>query len=928
MVRLFLLLAVTSLHAADSPLLYRKVFGGSGTDTVTGLTVDPNGYPIVAGTTTSYNFPVTDSTRNLSTHFAESPDSAATWRPLGSLPAGTPRSLAVDGSTWYAAGKTGIYTSTDGGATWTTSLALADCNPFDPMCGASYLNVSRQASTLYAVATGQILKSADAGATWNPLHQPIDAERPGASFLRLDPFHPGHLFTYVYPNAYRSFDDGANWTPYTTPGFTPQYCGMTAPAFDQVRENLVYVIDHCAVYRSNDAGLNWNLVDTPFHNPLNIDTTATGAIFVRDVAGLWVSTDASLTWNLILPIDPTRNPMIFLAQDPTNPNIVLTTSQRTDDGGATWHPLTLGRNINAVVFDPAHPGRAIAATDGAAAGFIAKLGYGGDIMAATYVNSTSIAGVANDPAGNIYVAGGRADQTYFAAKFDSDLNPVYSLVLPDYTYVQGIAVDSTGSVAILGSAPPQPKAQWQCLVTKLTPDAGIAFRTMFGSTNGDNCSAIAADASGNTVVASFLNFRATLTKLDPSGNIVFSQPVNQTNGFGAQSITTDAAGNIYLTGETSAKDYLTTDGAYQSKVNSNCAYPSSAVATGIIGTITSNDNSDTFVQKLDANGSLIWSTLLGGGCLDLVTGIAVDGSNNVWLTGRTNSSPFPQVSGFESGPAYAYYKAFVSQLDPNGAALKLSSYLTAGDSPLIATDAFGNTYVAGSTTPPLFYASGPCCAAPPKDVHASLTKLQSVPPAPLAITAAGNAFSLRNGPVTAGQITLITATGLTPDAPQDLTLKPTDPLPRSLSGVQVLFDGEAAPIVSVAPGRVVAVAPYGIAGKRQTSIQLTFNGVLSAPVLADVLRDVAYLSRDGSGTGQAVAFNPDGTPNSSDNPAPTNAMVTVFATGNGSVPGCPAGSVDSATGYLCGIFKTQIHTPTQSLSTVPLPNSALTVAVK
>ena len=38
----------------------------------------------VAGTTTSYDFPVTDATRNLSTHFAESPDSAATWRPLGS----------------------------------------------------------------------------------------------------------------------------------------------------------------------------------------------------------------------------------------------------------------------------------------------------------------------------------------------------------------------------------------------------------------------------------------------------------------------------------------------------------------------------------------------------------------------------------------------------------------------------------------------------------------------------------------------------------------------------------------------------------------------------------------------------------------------------------------------------------------------------
>jgi uncharacterized protein (TIGR03437 family) len=831
-------------------------------------------------------------------------------------------------NTWYAAGKSGIFKSTDGGATWTTSLALADCNPFDPGCGGDSLQPSREPGTVYAIATSSIVKSTDSGATWNPVNPPTSGPLP-ASYVRLDPFHPGHLFTAGFRGSYRSFDDGANWTTYTTPGFSPQYCGMTPPAFDPVRENLVYVIDHCAVYRSNDAGLNWNLVDTPFHNPINIDTTATGAIFVRDIAGLWVSTDATLSWNLLLSFNPTQSPpSVFLAQDPNNPNVILTINQRTDDGGATWTPLTLGRQINAAVFDPSYPGRVIAATDGAAAGFIAKLGYGGDIMAATYIDtpgSTTIAGVATDPAGNIYIAGGRGNQTYFAAKYDNDLNSVYSIVLPGYTYVNGIAVDPTGAAAILGFVPPQPQAQSPCLVTKLAPDGSISFRTMLST--GDSCSSIAADSAGNTVVA-ISSFQPTLTKLDANGSIVFSQSVNRINRFGAQSLATDSAGSIYLAGTTSAKDYQTTDGAYQSKVSSNCAYPSSAINTGIIGTVTTNDNSDTFVQKLDPNGSLIWSTLLGGGCLDLVNSIAVDGAGNVWLAGRTNSSPFPQVSEFESGPAYSYYKAFVSEFDPNGTSLKLSSYLTAGDSPLIATDTFGNTYVAGSTTPPLFYISGPCCAAPPKNVHASLTKLQTVAAAPLAITAAGNAFSLRNGPVSAGQITLIAATGLTPDTPQDLTLTPTDTVPRSLSGVQVLFDGEAAPIVSVTAGRVVAVAPYTLANKQTTSIQLAFNGTLSAPVIADVLTDYAFLSRDGSGTGQAVAFNPDGTPNSSDNPAPQNAMVTVFATGVGVVPSCAAGSVDNSTGYLCGIVKTAIRTPNYAVSTAILPNSALTVAVK
>jgi hypothetical protein len=77
-----------------------------------------------------------------------------------------------------------------------------------------------------------------------------------------------------------------------------------------------------------------------------------------------------------------------------------------------------------------------------------------------------------------------------------------------------------------------------------------------------------------------------------------------------------------------------------------------------------------------------------------------------------------------------------------------------------------------------------------------------------------------------------------------------------------------------------------------------------------------------------VAINPDGSVNSSENPAPQNAMVTVFVTGNGVVPACPEGSVDSGTGYVCGISKMQIRTPNNALSTVPLPNSAVTVAVK
>src|SRR5208337_4935581 len=57
----------------------------------------------------------------------------------------------------------------------------------------------------------------------------------------------------------------------------------------------------------------------------------------------------------------------------------------------------------------------------------------------------------------------------------------------------------------------------------------------------------------------------------------------------------------------------------------------------------------TFVTKLNATGTaLLYSTFLGGGGSgygDEGTGIAVDGSGNAYVTGRTDSSYLPTTAG-------------------------------------------------------------------------------------------------------------------------------------------------------------------------------------------------------------------------------------------------------------------------------------------
>lgn len=85
--------------------------------------------------------------------------------------------------------------------------------------------------------------------------------------------------------------------------------------------------------------------------------------------------------------------------------------------------------------------------------------------------------------------------------------------------------------------------------------------------------------------------------------------------------------------------------------------------------------SDAFVAKLDAQGSgLVYSTFLGGSGTDEGHAIAVDGSGSVSVTGFTDSSDFPVVGAVQA-VRRGGRDAFVARLAPSGAALVYSTYL-------------------------------------------------------------------------------------------------------------------------------------------------------------------------------------------------------------------------------------------------------------
>ena len=157
-------------------------------------------------------------------------------------------------------------------------------------------------------------------------------------------------------------------------------------------------------------------------------------------------------------------------------------------------------------------------------------------------------------------------------------------------------------------------------------------------------------------------------------------------------IAVDAAGSAYVVGlsahcgclSPSQVPYPTTAGAYNSGA-------------------TQSTNFEIGVTKLSPDGSsLVYSTYFGGTTADLGYGIALDSSNDAYVTGFTISGDFPTLntsvpfgSGLRGG-----VNNFVTELNPSGSGIIYSTYLgssSADEAQNIAVDGAGNAYVVGWT---------------------------------------------------------------------------------------------------------------------------------------------------------------------------------------------------------------------------------------
>jgi len=235
----------------------------------------------------------------------------------------------------------------------------------------------------------------------------------------------------------------------------------------------------------------------------------------------------------------------------------------------------------------------------------------------------------------------------------------------DYDQASAVAVNASGSVLVTGwtnsadlvYANNASSGNYDAFVAQISSTGAVQWVTYLGGSSVDQATGIATDSANNVVVSGSTfssdlaganntiqgDYDAFVAKFSTYGALQWSTYVGGVGTDIANGIAVDSADAIVVVGYTSsATSFVGAGNAYQ------------------------GGSYDAFVGKIGSTGTLAWATFTGGMGLDWGTGIAVDSSDNVYITGHTSSDDFTgAINSYASGS----YDAFVARISSAGTQL-------------------------------------------------------------------------------------------------------------------------------------------------------------------------------------------------------------------------------------------------------------------
>ncbi|HNW90219.1 MAG TPA: SBBP repeat-containing protein [Bacteroidales bacterium] len=371
--------------------------------------------------------------------------------------------------------------------------------------------------------------------------------------------------------------------------------------------------------------------------------------------------------------------------------------------------------------------------------FIAKYNANGD-----FINAKSFGGASDDvgysisidAAGNTFVSGyfsGTADfdpgagtatlvsgtgfTNGFIGKYDGSGNYLWAGVLgrnnSNSAFPQrgnSIKTDNAGNIYVTGfyralvDFDPGPglaelyaPSGQDIFFAKYNTLGNCIFAKSIGGSSDEDPRCINIDASGNIYITGIFQGTADfdpgagvynltsagsndifLAKYDPIGNLIFAKNMGGSSSDVGYSVAVDAAGYIYLTG------YY--EGTADFDPGAGTAYLSSSGLT------------DCFFAKYDPSGNFVFVKKIGGPSHDYSLSLALDASNNIYLTGNFwNTVDFDPGPGTSNLSSAGIGDCFIAKYDASGNYIYAKKIFGTSDEvgTSIFVDGSDNIYVSG-----------------------------------------------------------------------------------------------------------------------------------------------------------------------------------------------------------------------------------------
>ncbi|HEY4365466.1 MAG TPA: SBBP repeat-containing protein [Bryobacteraceae bacterium] len=484
--------------------------------------------------------------------------------------------------------------------------------------------------------------------------------------------------------------------------------------------------------------------------------------------------------------------------------------------------------------------------------FVSKLDPSGNLLFTdTFAGKgvdTGIA-IALDPSGNIYVGGtttspdfplsealqtqSNSNGTGFIIKLTNDgttmLYSTYFGGALGASSVSGLATDATGNLYVTGLTSASDFVQVSGL-----PTAPLTAVNAFAAMSNVFVAELPAEG-GKTLYSG---------EIAPTGNQAFATGVNPAPG-----IAVDSAGEVFL------RYNNTFNSGFIAKINAAGAGFGFAPLTfpAIIDAIAVDTRGDAYfatyggsIAKLDPTGGAVWTFILPGGGGTNPISLALDARDNVWATGTTSSTTFPNANGWTTG------SDFLIGVDSSGAQSIYSAlYPSSTVEQAVSVDPFGLVHVAGTNA--LVAALDPQ-AAPAKNIFAFQNAFGGNATARVSPTEVVAIYGPGIGPSTA--VTATPANGF---------------YPATLGGVEVSVNGTNIPLLYVSANQINAVLPMELTANSAATVRVTNGTAVSADYPVRIVGS--------SPRGNPAVTNQDGSINSMSNPAPGGSIVTFYVTG-------------------------------------------------